>query len=137
MSKPTQHNMTELFNLILHCFVNFFIFIAMYHTPPGRYGIYHFIILRIQINSFCIYNFIWCFHFLHLYIWIPDHKLSPNIILIFAFLIPLYYYLYNEINSAISIFKSTSPMETFARVGSPVMYSHIRILSSCMILSAI
>ena len=77
MGQPAQHHMRKLPCLPDNGLCERRMFIAMYHTPPGRNRINHPALFRIQPYPFCIHNMIRFLHGFHLFIWIPDHRNSP------------------------------------------------------------
>ena len=51
MCQSAKHDMAEMICLFLDGSRQFRVFIAMDHTPPGRYRIDQFLIFRIKINT--------------------------------------------------------------------------------------
>ena len=115
MRQSTQHHMAEMIRLFFDCRSKFRMFVSMNHAPPGRNRIDQFLIFCIQIHTIRIYNVIRFFHCFHLFIRIPDHAYTSS---------------YNAIRFSTFIASPVSPSFTFANVGSPVIYSHINMLSS-------
>ena len=77
MRQPSEHNMGKFFRLRDNRLIQLRVLVAMNHTPPGRYGIYQLLILRMQVDAFRIYDFIRGLHGFHLFVWIPNHILTP------------------------------------------------------------
>ena len=58
MGQTSQHYMSKFLQLCLNCLIEFRVFIAVDHTPPGGHRVNQLLVLGIQINAFRIDDFI-------------------------------------------------------------------------------